>query len=104
MGVLMVDFVSQYSKNKLFFTTNIGIEVVPEPFEVVGVSESSSRGVSQMSQVALSKGLSKVQTEQRHISSPASGSPNSGIEFCWRGIELWPFPANQTTQNNMLDT
>lgn len=104
MGVLMVDFVSQYNKNKLFFTTNIGIEVVPEPFEVVGVSESSSRGVSQMSQVALSKGLSKVQTEQRHISSPASGSPNSGIEFCWRGIELWPFPANQTTQNNMLDT
>lgn len=102
MGIRMVDSVSQYNKNKLF-TANVGIEIVPEPFEVVGVSESSSRGVSQMSQVALSKGLSKVQTEQRHMSSSASGSPTSGIEFCWRGRKLWPFPANQTTQNNMLD-
>lgn len=80
-------------------------DTIPFSFEDVDVpltsSLASSRGVSQISQVRLSNGLSKVHTEQLQNPSSISGASTGATAGCCTGTELRELPdkLRQTTKS-----
>jgi hypothetical protein len=78
-------------------------DTIPFSFEDVPLTSSlaSSRGVSQISQVRLSNGLSKVHTEQLQNPSSISGASTGATAGCCTGTELRELPdkLRQTTKS-----